>query len=339
MIGLSGAALAQPSLISVSGTLEQGQSLSLGGSGFGSPMYTPISWDDFEGGLSGQPLGAAAMGEGWSFLSQEPMPSYTTQRSVSGSQSAHITWQSYSISSFGWSGQGPFRSMYVSFWRYMDPAQPSVLPDNMKLMYIYGNNTPEFMIGAIMPTRGNWQYAVQPSPTVNIRWDVSHHYTTTNNHWQRWEVYVELESSANASDGRIKGWLDGELVYDHDGLDLCSEDGRFEDIKIGHMFQGHTADDHCFYDDVYIGQSMARVELGNAPQFENCTVRHVQPPLDWNDGAVQVEFNPGSFSAGSQAYLFVVDEEGRASDGLAVTLGGVVDPGAPGEPGEPNRLP
>ncbi len=325
----AGPASADPVVTGITGQLDAGASVTVVGSGFTEGDFTPFSWDDFESGTLGQELGQPVVGPTWTFLSQSPRPSYSDTRTWSGDRSAHITWPNYSISAFGWSNKGPFRSLYITFWRYMEPEDPGTLPHNFKMMYLYGNgsvqeqnDSPHFMIGAIMPTRPNWQFAVQNHPTVNFPWHRSTSYFSTIGEWQRWEIFVELESSTNASDGYIEGWLDGVRVYRQGGLNLADSDGRFEDFRLGHMFQGHGADDHCYYDDVYVSRSRARVEIGNAPDFEDCTVREIQIPTQWGEFQIDVDLSFSSFPEGELAYLYVVDEDGVANaEGFPIVMG------------------
>jgi hypothetical protein len=334
---ISSALVAQPSISSIDSTIEQGEEITLSGIQFSAAEALPFSWDNFESGNVGSNLGSPDIGPTWTFLSQLPMPSYSSTEKYSGEKAAHITWQSYSISSFGWSNKGPFDSIYITFWRFMDPMNTESLPNNFKMLYLYGTASgeiPQFMIGAIMPSRRNWQFATQPSPTVNYPWDISNSYFSTNGQWQRWELYVQLDSPYSASNGEFEGWLDGQKVIDRQGVNLTDVNGVFEDLRIGHMFQGHTNDDHCYYDDVYISRSRARVEIGNNQDFNNCTLRNVQIPSIWTDQSITFETHIPGFENGEEAWMFVIDEDGNASEGYPVTIGGQVElpPGTPGQP-------
>ncbi|MBK8015279.1 MAG: hypothetical protein IPK20_00340 [Betaproteobacteria bacterium] len=70
------------------------------------------------------------------------------------------------------------------------------------------------------------------------------------------------------------------------------------------------------------------------PTFAACTHREIQPTTSWSTTQIKVQFNPGSFEPGSTAYLFAINENGLASTGYPVTIGGQ-DLGAPGVPGKP----
>ena len=90
-------------------------------------------------------------------------------------------------------------------------------------------------------------------------------------------------------------------------------------VKFGHYYgNGITSfrqyTDHVF---VQIG-SQARVELGNAAVYDNCTHREIQVPSVWSDTSITIEAIEGQLLSGSR-YLFVVDANGAVSAGFAVT--------------------
>ena len=73
-------------------------------------------------------------------------------------------------------------------------------------------------------------------------------------------------------------------------------------------------------DDLFFASSEARVELGDAPVFADCSDREVQPHSAWTDGSVQITPRLGRLDGAGPLYLFVVDPEGQASAGLLVTV-------------------
>jgi hypothetical protein len=90
-------------------------------------------------------------------------------------------------------------------------------------------------------------------------------------------------------------------------------------------FQGINYIDDMFVQ--YGTRARSRVEIGNAPVWEDCSRREIQPVTTWGatgeDITVTLNYG-GSFSDGNQAYLFVVrDINGLAytSPGFPITLG------------------
>lgn len=86
-----------------------------------------------------------------------------------------------------------------------------------------------------------------------------------------------------------------------------------------------------FFDSIYVDNSFARVEIGDAATYANSTHREIQPAASWSDGEITIDVNRGSFSGG-QAYLFVVDESGNASPGYPITFASAGDAVAPAAP-------
>jgi hypothetical protein len=318
------------------GQFAEKGSVTIFGTGFGSKNQAPpISWDNFESNSHGNDLSYPEVGPKWSFLTQAPNPSYSKLQAHAGLLSGVVQWKQYSISSFGWSsGPGaPYNELYLSFWRYHDPQVPGELPTNHKLLYFYGtytSETPQFMIGAIMPTRPNWQYAVQNNPTTNFPWpaSASKSFAETSQKWQRWEVYVKLDNPYSSSNGELKGWFDAQPTLDMKNVRLTGVDGLFKGFRLGHMYQGYHpgGTDKTFFDNVYIDRTQARVEIGNAPTWSACTHREIQVPTAWQQGVVggmdsiTVTVNQGSFPYGS-AYLYVVDNSGAWNEnGYPITF-------------------
>lgn len=140
-----------------------------------------------------------------------------------------------------------------------------------------------------------------------------------------------------SNNGRFAVYMDGKLQWARERW-VATNPGAYNGhtIDIGNMIDaGSTSsENHSYnYDDIYLDFTQARVELGNAPTWSGCTHREVQVPLEWSDSRIAVAVNRGSFSEGSQAYLYVVDSQGNVnSSGYPVTIGGDVDEGSPPKP-------
>ena len=79
-----------------------------------------------------------------------------------------------------------------------------------------------------------------------------------------------------------------------------------------------------YMDDIYLDSTQARVEICNESEWNESRVRHceIQIPVAWSDMQINFTVNQGSFKPGEQAYLFVIDANGTASEGYPVTFGG-----------------
>lgn len=94
---------------------------------------------------------------------------------------------------------------------------------------------------------------------------------------------------------------------------------------------------YTYWDHVYFDTSFQRIELGNTPVYQACTKRVIQYPIGWSPTQVAVNVNLGTFGDTEDLYAFVVDESNQPSDGFLVRPG--QDPGPPGAPGTPTLQP
>lgn len=86
------------------------------------------------------------------------------------------------------------------------------------------------------------------------------------------------------------------------------------------------------------------VVLGDAPIFADCQVRYQLLAKAWADDSIIVEFDLPTDLQAQPLYMFVVDAEGQASNGMGPLVYGVGIPkpeqppepaNAPGRPGKP----
>lgn len=80
------------------------------------------------------------------------------------------------------------------------------------------------------------------------------------------------------------------------------------------------------YDDIYVATgpgAVARVEIGDAPDYASCKQLALLLPKSWSDGSISAEMHSGAFTANSQAYIFVFDATNTHNlTGYPITLGG-----------------
>ena len=94
----------------------------------------------------------------------------------------------------------------------------------------------------------------------------------------------------------------------------------------------YTESADIFYDDIYIQiGTQARVEVGNNEVYANCTRLEIQYPTAWCrdgfcDGRIKFEFNRGRFKNGQTVYVFVIHDDGTASNGSPIILGETITP-------------
>ena len=97
-------------------------------------------------------------------------------------------------------------------------------------------------------------------------------------------------------------------------ISRLSEGGAYRDFRIGHLDNSYADYDslYAYFDDLYVATSRARVELGDAPDFDDCTRRDIQVFTSWSDEEIRLRLRlPDGTDA--PRHLFVVDAEGRTA--------------------------
>jgi hypothetical protein len=330
-------------------------SLTINGKGFGQMNGSIVTWDDFEAQTANtQILGKTPLiGPKYTTLiTNNAGAAFSAVKSHSGSQSAKIDWVASGarIASFGWSAQGPFNQLYISYWRYMETAEsPLLTTTNHKQFYLYGNDTSQgYQLPQAMPVipqgTQNWGYYNNNS-TSQGTWSATNNLNTagrtwasTTNQWNRWEFWQKLNSDPACTintncDGEVKYWIDAALAYSRNDYKHRFVNGQYVDFKLGMMHGPTTVPASVYFDDLYIASTQARVEIGDSPTWSACTHREIQVPQAWVDGQIQVSLNLGSFKNTPSVYVFVIDSTGVVSASCQLPLDTMNSYPAPSVPG------
>jgi len=343
--------IAQPTINNINGVVQDAQSVTINGNGFDNMGGQIVSWDNFEAHTINTPIqnSTALIGPNWTcqYGYNDLGARFDNTHSVSGDKAAHIEWgyaPSSGIRAFGWSNQGPFSQLYITYWRYMEGDYSSdknecSTPDgyncNHKQYYLFGNknyeNKNEFpQAMPLIPAGTNsWSFynnvsTAQGSNFNKKGWE----YSNTIEKFQRWEFWQKLNTPWNCSEnvncnGELKYWLDGQLGLERNDYRHRFVDGEYKDFRLGHMAGGFSSSAKAWFDDLYIATTQARVELGNASIWTACTERNIQIPTLWTATSIDFSVNQGSFTDCEQVYLYVVDKDGKVNqNGYLVTIAG-----------------
>jgi len=325
-------AFAAPAITGTSGTFTDGQTVTISGSGFGSSGPNVVLFDDFEGGTNGAsiPLNSPKIG---SWIAKGTSDYYTNTAHVSG----NLAMQSDQSIDYGnpliTAVPNPTTNIFVSWWIYL-PAGDNYPGEgsgsiNWKTMWLMGSNTVDNDLD--IPTLlgvDNWCVNGNSSPYT--AWPAIHF---TKGQWKRLSAWVKGNTGDN-SDGHYYMWEltnTGVVQLEHDDAarifhmyNINGSPGHYEQVSVN-AYGRQTANSHPTFDDVYIAtgpNAQARVEIGNASTYANCTKLGVVTTASWQNGAITGTVRPGSVQTGT-AYLYVFDADGNVnSSGYAVTLGG-----------------
>jgi len=333
-------ALAAPVISDVTGTVSNGQTITISGTDFGATGPTILVFDDFELGSNGTSLSdqvrSAQVGSWRDLSSMSPyFATYSNLNVHGGSLAMRNNWGSGGDGQEGQRFISPtstslFSQVYISFWTYL-PAGQNVpaggLGPNWKVWWLSTDDlhqndyASEIISDPPTHTSMAWVDGSQTricAPTCEY---VS--FSFTKGRWLRWEAYL----SASTSAGTVSLWhTDSGQARNLFG----TASGRtIDDGTTGwryiHFpgFGRYDTNSSTYYDDIYVATgtgARARVELGNNATYSFCTNLAICTPTSWGASSITATVRSGAFASGS-AYLFIVDSSGNASSGYAVTIG------------------
>jgi len=338
----------------VIGSIVDGESITITGSGFGikNPV-APKRWADFNGGTVGELLDE----DGWYITYSANTycwPEYSVNETRDGTPVGQFCGErsldGYDFQTMRTDGaiitdQKCFVKGKIWFdWGTNYPPPPGEI-SKVKLMYWY-------------PSTGNYS----DDPEVQLVAEFDGNTGSGNNRWARYEVLdcgFSGERTQYTATFNNHQWNDFQFVFDKGSLDTpdayllttinyndffqsgdtypingshmeCSGGLTLNRFMIGAYLSnvpaGHTV--KLYYDDVYVDDTWARVEMGDNISYTSCNNREIQIPRDtWTDGQLTFTVNVGTFTPGQHAYIFVIDADNNPPDeGVRVTVGSGQEP-------------
>jgi hypothetical protein len=340
-----------PAISGIQGTVSDGGSVTVTGSGFGATGPTVVLFDDFEKGTNGNPISTTTNGAsygGWNSIA-DPPPRYSSSYAHSGSYSSKSDWSDNGGTEgarwVGISSLGGITQIYLSWWAFIPTGvnvpgtergagDPGGGP-NWKIFWLYHNPWPasDFVatfLSNSLPSTGAWFVGMADDTNSPQRLDSGWNYDPSfiKGQWSRWEFYL-VGSTAN---GKLEFW---ETNSTHSNYRLVNLSGvtmhSGETWDILHFPGYGRGDPHSqtYYDDIYVAVgngARARVEIGNQSTYSSCTNIAVSTVTAWNDNQVSVTIRKGSFGQGQAAFLFVVDANGTVNTtGYPITVGNSIN--------------
>jgi hypothetical protein len=142
--------------------------------------------------------------------------------------------------------------------------------------------------------------------------------------WLHWQIQVQQSTSAS---GSYDVWMSRDgIAADlaaYRGYTHLSADPGFVRILLGDWIDGLGGYTSFLWDDFYADNSWARVVLGDAATIDACVIIEMQTPTIWSANSITASVNTGLFTTGETVYLFVYDSDGNVSaDGFPITIAG-----------------
>lgn len=314
---------------SVTGTISNGETITISGSGFGANGPSVQIFDDFEKGTNNSELltgyGSAQVGQWDGVDDSVDTPYFSNEHKISGSlayKSENDHYRTEIVTAFPGNGVQKF---YGSWWLYASSG--ANFSPNWKTVWVVGDGTSDD--DCVFPTITGTSNASGLINGNETEWSKSAAIDFSVGEWKRIWVYAEGTTSAN---GVVKMWAlkpTATQVANVSNAYIFAADGSpdtnyaFEQVMVnGYFGSGGSGD--TYFDDVYIAYGdycQARVEVGSHETYTDCTNLTVVTPTSWSDTSIEGKFWIGSFSGDDTAYVFVVDSDGDFIDQDGETAG------------------
>lgn len=321
----------------------------INGSGFGQNVNpAPLKFETFEGGVAGELLSSGGY---WSHREINTATFFQTDRGISARQlQLGDGYQNWFYKNDIWTDDD--EKGFISFWckTVVDKAAGdadgwqqkmwTVIYDGSQYIDYGGWNTPCLYTAPQYNDVGMYDYATsvyndrfvsQGTINGNDLYNTTGMWQLTTIEWMR--------SSIDGNDAVMYRYLsDPNNILPINKISKTGFNTRtsvnnrnLKAVQFGLMNTNSsgTANVTMYFDDIYFDNTWARVEIGDNSVYANCTHREIQPALTWTPTGITGTFNQGSFETGDTVYVFVVDENGVPSNGVAVVLGSepaVADP-------------
>jgi hypothetical protein len=146
--------------------------------------------------------------------------------------------------------------------------------------------------------------------------------------WEHWEFYLALPSSVSMADGVFTIFKNGITVGRAINAGFFQADSNNDKrwYTIGMASGLRTTSGYEYIDEVYIDNTQAHVFISDSPSVswpDQGSTHHseIQVPTFWSDSSITMTFNQGSFANDKTVYLYVVDADGKISNGYPLTTG------------------
>lgn len=349
---LTGNVSAAPGVSGVSGTITHGASMTISGSAFGNKSHAaPLKWDDFENGTIGADISATGY---WVNHSQSGDIKFTGGRPRTAVSTRCVvdkmtySWPSvYPNSNFYHLDVWPYAGKkYLTGYLYIDFVTLNT-PVEWQAKLIHVLSGAEHADWPVLALQSWWTPDGQPGNNgsyfeyqyTGAAWPSAWNDWARAGEWFRFEVEWQDSTSPAAADGSARFTVyhpNAPVVTSvRTGTTMAADGKTISTPHFGYLLvnenTGHEVD--TYWDDIYMDDTWARVEVCNASTYASRSHCEIQIPSGWSTGSITVTVNQGSFLNGTTAYLYVTDASGaRNADGYPIVFSNtvtVVPPGAP----------
>ena len=328
--------IAAPVISSLSGEIKDGNEVTITGDNFGKTGPTVFLFDDFSNGTDGKVFDTnATIGE-WSNTGGRVFSDTKLSNGQGSRQCGDITKngiifestkEEFFISSIAYVPDG---------YNFPGADSEETIADSSNLKHAWVYNTSSGYKGRVdnyepdmwMPGNpgGSWQTVLTNdagSPRSGwrsteadqqwvwdepVKWAVWFKGNGTNDNGSR-EYHQAISASGHTFyENHNVAWFD----------DLDASHGFNRMTMPGYLYGTSYPEHNYVIDDVYIAigdNAAARVEIGNAKNYTDCTQMAISTPNNWSNDKITFNFREGTFNSGQEVYVFVIDAENNPSAG------------------------
>jgi|GEM_PF-1372304 len=334
----------------ITGTSIAGNVITLTGINFGTKSTpAPIIFDNFEDGIDGNQIVSTA--QKWDTVvpvGEGNTPIYSTSSAHGSGLGMYCRMDlggSAGISAVHKYGNFSNYAYFDYYFRIEPGANSTALVSrSVKPIVCYGSNSCDMPqpvpFQKLSETGNNAQFCVglYHGHTPGCEYGYSHigaylpRYETffTKRHMQ---ILIKMSNNID-NNGYIKVWIDGVQVVNN--LNEYTQDetigsGYMDQVVLGNFrsYEDYTHDlppypyvearrDRFHWDNVYIDNTPARIEIGNNSSYTSCTQREIQIPITWGTQQITATLNAGTLTGAN--YIFVIDSNGNVSGGYPITM-------------------
>ena len=336
--------------------LTDGQSYTMSGENFGekSPVE-PYKYNDFEEGAGniGDTIDPDVGGPEWDMFSSctveaISLPDLATRYSNAVTRFAGdiAGWQNFGYDVEHdcyhgtnylrlWNNDEGFRKIYYSFWIYSSLEDGGYADiDNLKIAN-YGRHPEPFPQGRwdISPMEGPESghmpvYDCDGGDVVSNNWHIGYDaFALGYETWNRFEGYY-TEGDAGTANGGYTIWKNqkvigstGDILLKVNSTCLSANWFAFPHYISRTVPEISPTVDY-YSSEIYFDITQARIEICDVATWAQREEAHCEiqiPKETWNDTTVKFTANKGSFTAGEQLYLFVINPYGNVNgEGMGV---------------------
>jgi len=331
-IALASAADAQPTVSGVSGTIKNGQTITITGANFGvKSTPAPLIWEDFSDGVLDSKL--AVRGGTFALNGDNLRDAFSTHNARSDYKNNGFYFGYDNGTASKWFVQYWIKLASNWHWGTSTFGGPDDGLANVKFFRLFPTGSRTYSdVGYATHgfDGGNVLRFVENGAETYLNINGQDYFTPST--WHQVQVAYGENSGVDVADGTMQLWIDGQqldsttTLVTNVGADGPAINKRPYIIGFYDSWSpsdANVANMYAYYTDLYVDTSWSRVELGNAATYASCTHRETLIPSAWSASSVSATVVQGTFASGQPAYLYVVDASGRVNaSGFAVAIGG-----------------